>query len=187
MRLIRVFLSMSRWRGIFNIFHASVDQGLLWFNPEEAASAWLLEPGRVGSPVGSKLEDESVKRGIVARPPAISPQQKAQLVLMVLARELSITEAARKAGVSGQAVSNWRRQFIKSGIQGLDGGDRQSTERERHLSAEIVELKKALGEIYIQLRAQRSPLNRKLAVSGSRQGHVAAENALLRQRTISSR
>ena len=106
---------------------------------------------------------------------------------MVLAHEVSITEAARRAGVSGQAVSNWRRQFIKSGIQGLDGGDRQSSERERHLSAEIVELKKALGEIYIQLRAQRSPLDRKLAVSGSRLGYLAAESAPLHPRMVSSR
>ncbi len=122
----------------------------------------------------------------MARPPAISPQAKAQLVLRVLSHEISITEAARDAGVSGQAVSNWRRQFIDSGIKGLDGGDRQSTERERQLSAEVFELKRAIGEMYVQMRAQRSPVDRRISVADSRRGYVPTANVSLRP-TVPSR
>lgn len=115
----------------------------------------------------------------MARPPAISPQDKAKLVLMVLSRELSVTEAAREAGVSGQAVSNWRRQFIESGLQGLEGADRKNSERERQLRAQILELKKALGEAYIQLRAQRLH-DRALAAPGPSRHLVSATNPSLR-------
>ena len=105
---------------------------------------------------------------------------------MVLSHELSITQAARRAGVSGQAVSNWRRQFVESGIRGLDGADRQGNERERQLCAQIVELKKALGEIYIQLRAQRSPDGRRFPVANSRGVYVSTVNSPVRRPAASS-
>ncbi|MCL7490028.1 transposase [Streptomyces sp. MCA2] len=80
---------------------------------------------------------------------------KAALVLRVLSGDITVSQAAREAGVSEQAVGNWKRQFIASGSQGLAGGDRQSSERERKLHAQIAELKTALGEVYIQLRARK--------------------------------
>ncbi|MFJ8210565.1 transposase [Streptomyces sp. NPDC096033] len=83
----------------------------------------------------------------VARPPVIPPEEKAKLVLTVLAGDLSVSQAASEVGVSEQAVGNWKRQFISSGTQGLEGGASQSSERERRLLAQITELKTALGEV----------------------------------------
>ncbi|MET9833414.1 helix-turn-helix domain-containing protein [Streptomyces sp. NPDC006385] len=122
----------------------------------------------------------------MARPPAISPQAKAELVLAVLSSRVSVAEAARKAGVSGQAVSNWRRQFVEAGIKGLEGGDRQSTERERQLRAEVVELKKALGEVYIQLRAQRALVDGKNGIANSRRGYASSANISRYRSVVSS-
>jgi transposase len=91
----------------------------------------------------------------MARPPALPPEEKTKLVLAVLAGSLSLAQAARQAGVSEQAVGNWRRQFVEAGSQGLAGGDRQRGERERRLEAQITELKMALGEAHVQLRSRR--------------------------------
>lgn len=91
----------------------------------------------------------------MARPPAMPPEDKAEIVLAVLSGELSVAQAARRAGVSEQAIGNWRRQFVTSGSLGLEGQNRQASEREQRLLAQIAELKAALGEIYIQLRAKR--------------------------------
>ncbi|MEU7042831.1 helix-turn-helix domain-containing protein [Streptomyces varsoviensis] len=92
----------------------------------------------------------------MSRPPALPPNKKAELVLAVLTGELSTAGAARQVGVSEQAIGNWKRQFIRSGTHGLEGGSgQQSSERERRLLAQITELKTALGEVYVQLRAKR--------------------------------
>ncbi|MCX4422561.1 MULTISPECIES: helix-turn-helix domain-containing protein [Streptomyces] len=95
----------------------------------------------------------------MARPPVMPPEEKAKLVLHLLSGELSVSQAARQAGVSEQAIGNWKRQFIAAGSQGLEGGDRQSSERERKLNAQITELKTALGEVYVQLRARRAAVD----------------------------
>ena len=43
------------------------------------------------------------------RPPAVPPEDKTRLVLSILAGEMTIAEAARKAKVSEQSVStHWR-------------------------------------------------------------------------------
>ncbi|MFI6660848.1 transposase [Streptomyces sp. NPDC050523] len=95
----------------------------------------------------------------MARPPVMPPEEKAKLVLGVLSGKLTVSQAAREAGVSEQAIGNWKRQFIAAGSQGLEGGDRLSSERERKLRAQITELKTALGEVYVQLRARRQTVD----------------------------
>ena len=95
----------------------------------------------------------------MARPAVLPPDKKAELVLRVLAGDLSVSQAAREAGVTEQAIGNWKRQFIVSGSQGLGGCDRQSLERERELRSQITELKTALGEVYLQLRARRQTVD----------------------------
>ncbi|MEU7551665.1 transposase [Streptomyces sp. NPDC044571] len=108
------------------------------------------------------LYDNETDRGrgfYVPRPPVIPPEEKAKLVLTILSGDLSVSQAASSVGVSEQAVGNWKRQFISSGTQGLEGGVSQSSERERRLLAQITELKTALGEVYIQLRARRNAVD----------------------------
>ena len=89
----------------------------------------------------------------MARPPAVPPEEKARLVLEILAGEMTIAEAARRAKVSEQSVSNWKRLFLESGRQGLaQGGKPGPNSRERQLQSELEEVKAALGEAHVQLR-----------------------------------
>lgn len=87
------------------------------------------------------------------RPPVVPPEEKCRLVLSILAGELSVADAARRAKVSEQSVSNWKRQFIESGRQGVaEGGKPGPNARERALLAELEEVKAALGEAHVELR-----------------------------------
>lgn len=89
----------------------------------------------------------------MARPPVVAPEEKTRLVLAILAGEMTIAEAARRAKVSEQSVSNWKRLFLESGRQGLaQGGKPGPNARERQLQAELEEVKAALGEAHVQLR-----------------------------------
>ena len=89
----------------------------------------------------------------MSRPPAVPPEEKARLVLAILAGEMTTAEAARKAKVSEQSVSNWKRLFLESGRQGLaQGGKPGLNSRQRQLSSELEEVKAALGEAHVELR-----------------------------------
>ena len=86
-------------------------------------------------------------------PPAVPPEEKTRLVLSILAGELSVADAARRAKVSEQSVSNWKRQFIESGRRGVaEGGKPGPNARERALLAELEEVKAALGVAHVELR-----------------------------------
>ncbi|ALC29162.1 transposase [Streptomyces bacillaris] len=92
----------------------------------------------------------------MARPPALPPQDKARLVLAVLAKETTVSQAARQAQVSEQAIANWRRQFIQAGRLGLEGQAAvRTSHKEDLLSDEVRKLKLALGEAYIELLTWR--------------------------------
>ena len=81
-------------------------------------------------------------RLLMSRPTAVPPEDKARLVLAILAGELTTTEAARKAKVSEQSMSNWKRLFLESGRQGLtQGGKPGLNSRERQLASELEEVK----------------------------------------------
>jgi transposase len=89
----------------------------------------------------------------MARPSKKSPDEKMRVVLSVLRGEVTVAEAGRKAGVSEQTVSNWKRAFLESGRAGLEVGNRpRRSSRELELEAENEELKAALGEAHVQLR-----------------------------------
>lgn len=109
----------------------------------------------------------------MARPPAIPPSAKARLVLKVLSAEITVAAAGRAAGVSGQAVSNWRRAFITAGTQALENKDRsEADDRERQLILQISELRAALREAYALLRSERSAVPRhRLPFSAPGQPH----------------
>ncbi|MCB1026255.1 MAG: helix-turn-helix domain-containing protein, partial [Microthrixaceae bacterium] len=75
-------------------------------------------------------------------PSALPPEEKTRLVLAVLAGEMTTAEAARKAKVSEQSVSTWKRQFVEAGRQGVaHGGNPGPNSRERALLAELEEVK----------------------------------------------
>ncbi len=87
------------------------------------------------------------------RPPAVPAEEKTRLVLAILAGEMSIAEAARRAKVSEQSVSNWKRLFLESGRQGLaEGGKPGPNARERQLASHLEEVKAALGQAHVKLR-----------------------------------
>ncbi len=87
------------------------------------------------------------------RPHVMPPEEKTRLVLAILAGEMSIAEAARRAKVSEQSVSNWKRRFIEAGRQGVaEGGKPGPNARERQLLTELEEVKAALGEAHVELR-----------------------------------
>jgi transposase len=88
----------------------------------------------------------------MAKPSRKTPEQKLRIVLSVLRGELAAVEAARRSGVSEQAVHSWKRLFIEAGREGLEKGARRRSSRELELEAENEELKAALGEAHVQLR-----------------------------------
>lgn len=92
------------------------------------------------------------------RQPAIPPEEKARIVLDLLAGCFTLSHAARRAGVSPQAVSIWRRQFIEAGQRGLHprAGQIEAVRRERALLEEIKGLKATLGEAHLALRYLRT-------------------------------
>ncbi|GGX11614.1 helix-turn-helix domain-containing protein [Streptomyces noursei] len=105
----------------------------------------------------------------MGRPPILPTDQKFALVLRVVTGELTAAEAAREVGVSEQSVSNWRRQFIEGGRNGLAGEGGRDAETESlmaELTQENATLKATIGELYIELRkysrgaAARPPVRR---------------------------
>jgi transposase len=89
--------------------------------------------------------------------PQLPLEQKVQVVLAVLAGELTVAEAARRHGVSGAAVAKWRDKFIESGKAGLANRlpgppGSAGSQVERRLQAEAEQLKLALAEATVQLR-----------------------------------
>jgi transposase len=54
----------------------------------------------------------------VARPPVFPAEEKVRLVLSILAGEIAVAEAARRAKVSEQSVENWKRQLLEAGRAG---------------------------------------------------------------------
>jgi len=94
----------------------------------------------------------------MARPPALPTDQKVEIVLDILSGRTTAAQAARRVGVSGQAISNWKNKFIAAGSDGLETGTDQHTRREQQLLEEISDLKSALGESYLQLRTIHATL-----------------------------
>lgn len=94
------------------------------------------------------------------RPPAMPADQKVEIVLAVLSGETTAAQAARDAGVSNQAIGNWKRRFIAAGRDGLETNPDHNSRREQELIAEITQLKSALGDSYLQLQTLRAHLRR---------------------------
>jgi transposase len=84
-------------------------------------------------------------------------ETRLQLVLAVLAHEVTVAEAARRHGVSAESINRWRNRFVDAGKAAMgDGMPGKAGSRgslpERRQRAEIQELKLALAEATVQLR-----------------------------------
>ncbi|MFD9304446.1 helix-turn-helix domain-containing protein [Streptomyces sp. NPDC060048] len=101
------------------------------------------------------------------RPPALPPEEKVAIVLAVLAGETTAADAARAAGVTDQAIYNWKRRFVTAGRTGLETGLDQATQREQQLIGQVAELKQALGDSYLQLQTIRASLRTRSSLVGT--------------------
>lgn len=54
-----------------------------------------------------------------AKGPRVPVEQRVRIVLSVLAGEVTMAEAARRHGVTSQAVMAWRDRFLEAGKAGL--------------------------------------------------------------------
>jgi transposase len=84
-------------------------------------------------------------------------EEKVRVVLAVLGGEMTASEAARRHGVSVQAVLSWRNKFLDAGKESLADkisgpGKSAGSADERRLKLENNQLKLALAEATVQLR-----------------------------------
>ena len=104
----------------------------------------------------------------MARPVVISVEDKFRLVLSVVSGEMSVAEAARRGKASEQSISNWKRQFLEGGKQGIAGGGRPgSSPQLQRLEAELEDLKAALGEAHVELRVWKKSAEGRLGPTRS--------------------
>jgi len=101
----------------------------------------------------------------MARPPVMPAEEKVRIVLSVLAGEMTVAEAARKAKVSEQSVGNWKCQFLEAGKTGLAAGKSGPSTREAQLEAEVADLTQALGEAAVELRVWKKSAEGRLGPS----------------------
>ena len=71
----------------------------------------------------------------MGRPPAIPAEQKARIVMSVLAGEMTIAQAARSEKVSEQSIGRWKADFLEAGKTGLAAGKTGPSSREQQLEA----------------------------------------------------
>ncbi|GAA1739918.1 hypothetical protein GCM10009809_39290 [Isoptericola hypogeus] len=101
----------------------------------------------------------------MARPPAVPAEEKTRIVLSVLAGEVTVAEAARRAKVSEQSVGNWKRAFLEAGKTGLAAGKSGPSTREQQLEAQIADLTQALGEAHLEARVWKKSAEGRLGPS----------------------
>ena len=101
----------------------------------------------------------------MARPPVFPAEETARIVLSILAGEMTVAEAARRAKVSEQSVGNGKRQFLEAGKSGWAAGKTGPSTREQQLEAEVTELTQALGEAAVELRVWKKSAEGRLGPS----------------------
>lgn len=83
-----------------------------------------------------------------------------RVVLAVLTRKLTVTQAAEQAGVSESTVKNWKRRFIQAGRNGLAAGSSRTATRIERLHEENLKLAKQLEEARVLLRVWQKSAER---------------------------
>lgn len=102
----------------------------------------------------------------MSRPPVFPVEDKVRIVLSVLAGEMTVAQAARKAKVSETSVGKWKQQFLEAGKLGLAaGGSARPSSREEQLAAQVEDLTTALGEAHVELRVWKKSAEGRLAPS----------------------
>ncbi|WP_115685726.1 transposase [Corynebacterium senegalense] len=101
----------------------------------------------------------------MARPPVVAVEEKVRIVLSILAGEVTVAEAARRAKVSEQSVGNWKRQFLEGGRSGVAAGKSKPSSREKQLEEEIADLTQALGEAHLEARVWKKSADGRLGPS----------------------
>lgn len=92
----------------------------------------------------------------MGRPPALSAEKKALIVLDILAGHSTVTQVARDYGVSPTAVANWKRRFLEAALAALASGPGTGDERPSGgLRAANAELRAALGDAQVLARVWR--------------------------------
>lgn len=87
----------------------------------------------------------------------VSAEDKARIVLAILAGEITAAEAARRCGMSAVQVTKWKHQFLEAGSARMlevpsGPAGRAGSPEQRRLTLENQELKLALAEATVQLR-----------------------------------
>ena len=101
----------------------------------------------------------------MARPPVFPAEEKVRIVLSILAGEISVAGAARRAKVSEQSIGNWKRQFLEGGKSALTARKPEPSTRAQQLEAEVTELTQALREATVELRVWKKSAEGRLGPS----------------------
>src|SRR5699024_4139482 len=101
------------------------------------------------------------------KPNSIPAEKKTRIVLSVVAGEMTITEAARREGVSEQSIGRWKADFLEAGKTALVAGRSGPSSREQQLEAEVADLTTALGEAAVELRVWKKSAEGRLGPLGT--------------------
>ena len=101
----------------------------------------------------------------MGRPPVIPADQKARIVMSVLAGEMTIAQAARSEKVPEQSIGRWKADFLEAGKTALAAGRSGPSTREQQLEAEVADLTQALGEAAVELRVWKKSAEGRLGPS----------------------
>ena len=101
----------------------------------------------------------------MGRPPVIPADQKARIVMSVIAGEMTVAEAVRREKVSEQSIGRWKADFLEAGKTALVAGKSGPSTREQQLEAEVAELTQALGEAAVEIRVWKRSAEGRLGPS----------------------
>ena len=101
----------------------------------------------------------------MSRPPVFPVEEKVRIELSILAGEVSVAEAARRAKASEQSVGNWKRQFLEAGKTSQVAGKAGPSTRKAQSEAEVADLPQALGEAAVEIRVWKKSAESRLGPS----------------------
>jgi transposase-like protein len=112
---------------------------------QHAPVSSLAAPGLEATPT-------TATREVPASEQAWPPQRRANLVLSILRRETSVTEAARKNGLTVDEIRAWRERFLAGGEGALGANmDQQGPPKDE----QIAKLQQKVGELVLALDGSR--------------------------------
>ena len=103
----------------------------------------------------------------MAGPPVFPAGEKVRVVLLILAGEMCVAEAARRSRVFEQSVGNGKREFLQAGRAGLAAGESGPSTGEARLEAEVAGLTQALGEAVVEIRVWKKSAEGRLGLIGT--------------------